>query len=95
MVIIIATSIDIAEPKGDAMKVIGYIRVSTDKQAEDGDSIELQREKVRQYCDLHDHDLVELYTDSGASGKNMDRDGLHNALSAVESGEADALLVTS
>jgi len=75
------------------MRVIGYTRVSTTKQVDEGDSLELQRDKLETYCDLHDHDLVAMHEDAGASGKDTNRDGLKAALEAVETGEADALLV--
>lgn len=75
------------------MQVIGYTRVSTAQQADDGDSLDVQRDKLACYCELHDHELVDVYTDAGASGKDMNRDGLQAALEAVESGEADALVV--
>ncbi|MDZ7703884.1 MAG: recombinase family protein [Trueperaceae bacterium] len=75
------------------MKIIGYTRVSTVKQANDGDSLELQRGKLATYCDLHDYELVDVYEDAGESGKDMNRDGLRAALDAVERGEADGLVV--
>jgi len=75
------------------MKVIAYTRVSTDMQADNGDSLDVQRSKVEAYCDLHDHDLVDVYTDAGASAKNMDRPGLRSALDALEDGEADGLVI--
>jgi len=75
------------------MKVIGYTRVSTSKQADDGDSLDVQRNKLECYCELHDHELVDVYEDAGASAKDMAREGLQSALDAVEAGKADALVV--
>jgi DNA invertase Pin-like site-specific DNA recombinase len=75
------------------MKVIGYTRVSTSKQADDGDSLDVQRDKLATYCELHDHELVDVYEDAGASGKDMERDGLRDALDALEGGKADGLVV--
>lgn len=75
------------------MKVIGYTRVSTSKQAEDGDSLDVQRDKLATYCELHDHELVDVYEDAGASGKDMERDGLRAALDALEDGDAEGLVV--
>jgi DNA invertase Pin-like site-specific DNA recombinase len=75
------------------MKVIGYTRVSTSKQAEDGDSLDVQRDKLAAYCELHDHELVDVYEDAGASGKDMERDGLRAALDALEDGGAEGLVV--
>lgn len=75
------------------MKVIGYTRVSTQKQADEGGSLDVQRDKIELYCELHDHDLVEVYEDAGQSAKDMDRPALQEALDAVESGEAEAIVV--
>jgi len=75
------------------MKAIGYTRVSTEQQAESGLSLEGQRAKLRSYADLHDYDLVDIHEDAGESGKDLERDGLQTALDALESGEADCLIV--
>jgi len=75
------------------MTGIGYIRVSTEQQADDGHSLAAQRAKIESYCELYDIDLVDTFADEGASGKTVDRDGLQAALSAVESGRAGAVVV--
>ena len=75
------------------MTAVGYIRVSTAQQADEGHSIDAQRSKIDQYASLYDLDIVDVFCDEGASGKTMDRPGLHNALNAVEEGKADAVVV--
>ncbi len=75
------------------MKVVGYIRVSTQDQAEEGVSLAAQRQKLQQYSELFDLDLVAIIEDAGASAKSLDRDGLQQALSMLDSGEAEGLLV--
>lgn len=72
---------------------IGYVRVSTEEQAKEGISIDAQSEKLRQYADLHDINLVDIIVDAGASAKSLKRPGLDNALAMLQSGEADALLI--
>jgi len=52
------------------MKAIGYCRVSTEDQAENGESMEAQDHKIRQWCDLHDAELVLIRGDEGISGKS-------------------------
>lgn len=74
-------------------KVVGYIRVSTDKQADSGISLDAQKTKIRQYAELYDLDLVAIIEDAGVSAKSLDRAGLRSALSMLEKGQADALLV--
>ena len=74
------------------MKLVAYLRVSTDEQERSGLGLEAQESKVRAYCDLYGHELVALVQDS-ASGKNLNRPGLQEALSMLKSGEADGLIV--
>jgi DNA invertase Pin-like site-specific DNA recombinase len=74
-------------------KAIGYIRVSTDKQAEHGVSLEAQQAKLTAYAQLYDIDLVDVIVDAGVSAKTLDRPGLVRALSMLKKGEANALLV--
>ena len=75
------------------ISAIGYVRVSTEEQAKEGISIDAQSEKLRQYADLHEINLVDIIVDAGASAKSLKRPGLDNALTMLQSGEADALLI--
>jgi site-specific DNA recombinase len=75
------------------MRLLGYVRVSTDKQADSGLSIEAQRKKLSAYCELYGHTLVDVLEDAGASAKSIDRPGLQAALARLGAGEADGLLV--
>jgi len=74
-------------------KVVGYIRVSTDKQADNGISLDAQRAKIEAYALAMDLDLVGIIEDAGVSAKSLDRAGLRSALAMLTSGKADALLV--
>lgn len=76
-----------------ATRTVAYLRVSTDKQADKGLSLDSQREKVKAYAELYDLELVEIVTDAGMSAKTLDRPGLNHALEMLKSGQADALLV--
>ena len=77
----------------ESVKVIGYVRVSTDEQANTGVSLDAQAAKVRAYCDLYDLELVRIIEDAGASAKSLDREGLEDALAALDKGEAGGLVV--
>ncbi|MBS3148173.1 recombinase family protein [Candidatus Woesearchaeota archaeon] len=55
------------------MKAALYIRVSTDKQASEGSSLEVQEEKLRKYCSFQNWDIFQLYADRGISGKDTER----------------------
>ena len=74
-------------------KTIAYLRVSTDKQADKGVSLEAQQDKARAYAGLYDLELVEVIVDAGESAKTLDRPGLQRALSMLKTGQAEALLV--
>ena len=74
-------------------KVVGYVRVSTDKQADGGVSLDVQRAKIQAYALAMDLDLVAIIEDAGASAKSLDRPGLQTALSMLDTGKAQALLV--
>lgn len=74
-------------------RAVAYLRVSTEKQADRGVSLEAQRAKVEAYAALYDVELVEVIVDAGVSAKTLDRPGLAKALGMLKSGKADALLV--
>ena len=66
-------------------KAIGYIRVSTEQQVDEGVSLEAQKAKIVAWCKANDYDLANVYMDAGISGKSMDkRTGLADALKAVK-----------
>lgn len=75
-------------------KAIGYVRVSTTGQAEDGVSLEAQEARIRAWCTLEEYDLADVFIDRGLSGGRADnRPALQEALQAV--GRGDALVVYS
>jgi site-specific DNA recombinase len=72
---------------------VGYIRVSTDKQADHGVSLDAQQAKLTAYAQLYDLELVEVIVDAGVSAKTLDRPGLQRALGMLRKGQTNALLV--
>jgi len=74
-------------------RVVIYIRVSTDKQADFGIGLDVQRERCLGYAKLYDLSVVSVVEDPGASAKTLDRSGLKRALDMLRKGEADAILV--
>jgi len=74
-------------------RTIAYLRVSTDKQADRGVSLDAQRAKLKAYAELYELDLVEVIVDAGQSAKSLDRPGLQRALGMLKAGQAVALLV--
>jgi site-specific DNA recombinase len=75
------------------MKAIGYARVSTDKQAERGVSLEAQTAKIQAMTTLQDAELVEVIVDAGESAKSLNRPGMERLLTMVDAGEVGAVIV--
>ena len=59
------------------MKAVGYVRVSSSKQAAEGVSLAAQRERIAGWCAANGYELERVYEDSGVSGGRADnRPGL-------------------
>ncbi|WP_437776171.1 recombinase family protein [Sorangium sp. So ce1097] len=78
---------------GERTRAIGYVRVSTEHQADGGVSLAAQRAKLEAYATAMDLDLVDIIEDPGVSAKTLDRPGLQRALGMFDAGQASALLV--
>lgn len=75
------------------MKVIGYVRVSTEEQAVNGQSLDAQRAKLEAYAKLYDLDLIGVVVDAGVSAKSLNRPALQEALAKLRKGEAAGLVI--
>jgi site-specific DNA recombinase len=75
------------------MRAIGYVRVSTDKQADHGVSLEAQQEKVRAMATVHSAELVDVVVDAAESAKSLDRPGMEQVLAKVRAGTIDMVIV--
>ena len=77
------------------MKLIAYLRVSTDKQADDGYGLDVQEADVRAYAKANGHKIVALFREEGISGSNglSTREALPEALTVLKDGQADGLLI--
>jgi len=76
----------------DPTAVVGYVRVSTDEQAESGLGLASQRAAIKAECARRGWTLVAIHEDA-LSGKSLNRPGMAAALMAVESGAASAIIV--
>jgi len=77
----------------EPLKVFGYARVSTAEQARDGVSLRAQRDKIEQFCRLHELELLTTIEDPGASAKTLDRPGLNSIFKLIDAGKAGGLVV--
>lgn len=68
------------------MKTVrAYVRVSTTTQGKYGNSLEMQQDKIKAYCQLNDLPEPVFYIDSGISGtKSKNRPQLQRLLSEVQ-----------
>jgi site-specific DNA recombinase len=74
------------------VKVVGYVRVSTQGQADSGLSIEAQRTKLAAYATAMDLELIEIIEDAGVSAKSLDRPGMKKLLGMLDAGEIAGVL---
>lgn len=74
--------------------VVGYVRVSTQEQAESGAGLDAQRAAIRAEAGRRGWRLVEICEDAGLGGGRLDRPGLRRALELVETSAAEALMVS-
>ena len=75
------------------MQAIGYVRVSTDRQAELGVSLEAQEAKIRAMATVQGADLAEVIVDGGESAKSLNRPGQQRLIAVVNAGTVEAVIV--
>lgn len=76
-----------------ARQVLGYVRVSTEKQAELGLSLDAQTAKIRAMASLHDLVVADIIIDGGASAKSLNRPGLTWLLAQIEAGAVETVII--
>lgn len=75
------------------LRLVGYARVSTAGQADNGISLEEQDRRIRQYAEAHGAALVAVEMDRGLSGRTTRRPGLQRVLDLLKRGDADGVVV--
>lgn len=79
--------------QNEDMKAIGYARVSTEKQADRGVSLEAQTEKVKAMAVVHGAELADMIVDAGESAKSLNRPGMERLLALVDAGAVQVVIV--
>ncbi|TXH18124.1 MAG: recombinase family protein [Hyphomicrobiaceae bacterium] len=66
-----------------------YIRVSTERQATEGFSLDAQKQRLLDYCSAHQWHVGDdhIYVDAGISGKTTNRPAFQAMLQAAQDGE--------
>jgi len=73
--------------------VLGYCRVSTDKQADRGVSLDAQIAKIRAMGVVQGVEVGEVITDAGESAKSLQRPGMAHLLGMVDAGEVQTVII--
>ena len=76
------------------MRAALYCRVSSDKQAKEGDSIPAQLDALNKYASERKYEIIGTFVDDGVSGTKYDRDEFQSLLQMVENDQVDIVLVT-
>lgn len=80
--------------KNTLIRAALYIRVSTDRQAKEGDSLEAQEKALIDYAKEHNYIIADTYIDGGESGQKIKRTNLQRMLKDVDNGEIDLVIMT-
>ena len=73
--------------------IIGYCRVSSDKQVDVGMSLEVQEFQIRKYAELYEIRLGEIIVDAGESARSLKRPGMQRIIELMDSGLCSGVLV--
>lgn len=77
-----------------AEEVALYVRVSTEEQAINGDSLRTQREELTKYALSNGFHIYGIYEDDGFSATNLKRPALQRLLKDVEQNRISRILIT-
>jgi DNA invertase Pin-like site-specific DNA recombinase len=86
-----------AQSAGSAtkLKLVGYLRVSSPTQVEEGQGLAIQEKLIRRWVREHGHRLLAIHRDAGVSGTVEEREGLTEALVAIKYNGAEGLVTPS
>ncbi len=70
-----------------------YIRVSTDRQAKEGDSLEEQESELRKFCEYRHFQIHKVFVERGKSGGNTNRPEYQKLVKDIEAKKINAVVV--
>lgn len=78
------------------MRIAGYLRVSTLRQAEDGVSIEMQKRIIINHCEMleiiSDESEIKWYIDDGWSAKSLERPAMRSLIGDIKTRQMDLVV---
>lgn len=77
----------------DCFVVDLYIRVSTDRQAKEGDSLEEQESELKKFCEYRNFKIHKVFIERGKSGGNTNRPEYKKLVKDIENGKINAVVV--
>jgi site-specific DNA recombinase len=76
------------------METAIYVRVSTEEQATEGFSVRAQEQKLKEYANVKDWSVFNIYLDEGISGKNItERPAINKMIADIKAGHVKNVLV--
>ncbi|MBU4311109.1 MAG: recombinase family protein [Candidatus Omnitrophica bacterium] len=75
------------------MKIAIYLRVSTEDQAKEWYSLEVQREYLLSFAKQNNYEIYKIYQDDGVSGYELRRPALSQLLQDAKDRRFDLVLV--
>ncbi len=72
--------------------VVGYIRVSTDKQEALGVSLQAQEKRIRDYCAIMDAELIDIMKDASSAKTIAGRPAMRRLLDLARSGAVNTVI---
>jgi len=85
--------LEVVAMTGEGKRAVGYIRVSTREQAQEGVSLAAQEDRIRAFCTAKGWELLRIYRDEGESGKNLDRPGVLSMIHDLKADGVDVVVV--
>ncbi|NDC82586.1 hypothetical protein EB093_02840 [bacterium] len=81
------------ERSDETFRVGLYVRVSTDRQAVEGESLDEQETELRKYCNYKNYRIHKVYVEAGKSGGTVNRPEYQKLLVDLKSGKLNAIVV--
>jgi site-specific DNA recombinase len=86
------TNAKASKPKGDTKLAAVYVRVSTQRQVDEGYSLAQQRQSCERFAESKGWKVLRVFEDAGVSGAKKSRPGLDELRATIEAGQIGVLV---